>query len=230
MVFATARLAGWLVPPAHAEHVAFGSILGADKKMFKTRSGDTIRLADLLTEAVARASALVAAKNPELDPAARDAIARAVGIGSAKYADLSNDRIKDYVFDWDRMLATEGNTAPYLQYAHARIRSILRRPEASAASGASPVLLADPAERALVLELLAFGSAVEAVGEALEPHRLCTYLFGVATAFSAFYERCPVLKAENEALRASRLALCELSARVLATGLELLGIEAPPQM
>jgi arginyl-tRNA synthetase len=227
MVFAIAGLAGWLSPPSRAEHVAFGSVLGPDKKMFKTRSGDTVRLADLLDEAAQRAAAVIAEKNPALDEATRANVARAVGIGAIKYADLSSDRIKDYVFDWDRMLAFEGNTAPYLQYAHARICSILRKAEPK--EGAR-VMITEPEERALAIELLSFGSAVHAVADALTPHRLCTYLFDVATAFTAFYERCPVLRAPSEEQRASRLLLCELSARVLAEGLGLLGIEAPASM
>lgn len=230
MVFAIAALAGWLVPPARAEHVAFGSILGPDKKMFKTRSGDTVRLADLLDEAAERAARVIAEKNPDLDEATRADVARAVGIGAIKYADLGSDRIKDYVFDWSRMLAFEGNTAPYLQYAHARIRSILRKAEGVRGAGVPRVILTEPAERALCLELLSFGTAVQAVADTLQPHRLCTYLFDLASVFTTFYEQCPVLRAESEEQRASRLLLSELTARVLAEGLGLLGIEAPSQM
>lgn len=229
MVFTTAREAGWLRPPARAEHVAFGSVLGADKKMFKTRSGDTVKLSSLLDEAVERAMKVVREKNPELDAEAAGAVARAVGVGAVKYADLSSDRIKDYVFDWDRMLAFEGNTAPYLMYAHARIRSIFRKGGVESARGAG-FSLGDPAERALALELLRFGAVLEDVAATLEPHRLCGYLFELAGAFTTFYERCPVLKADSEALRRSRLALCDLTAEVLAKGLGLLGIEAPERM
>jgi arginyl-tRNA synthetase len=229
MVFATAREAGWLAPPARAEHVAFGSVLGADKKMFKTRSGDSVKLSDLLDEAVERASKVVREKNPELDAAAADAVARAVGVGAVKYADLSSDRIKDYVFDWDRMLAFEGNTAPYLMYAHARIRSIFRKAGVASPRGAG-VALGEPAERALALELLRFGAVLEDVAATLEPHRLCGYLFELAGAFTTFYERCPVLRADSEEVRRSRLALCDLTAEVLAKGLGLLGIEAPERM
>jgi arginyl-tRNA synthetase len=229
MVFKAAELAGWLAPPARAEHVAFGSVLGADKKMLKTRSGEAVRLLDLLDEAVTRARAVVDEKSPELDAPERAEVARAVGIGAVKYADLSSDRVKDYVFDWSRMLAFEGNTAPYLQYAHARIRSIFRR----AGEGVPPpdrIEVAAPAERALALALLSFGSAVHEVEETLQPHRLCTYLFVLSTAFSTFYEQCPVLKAPTEAERRSRLALSDLTARVLARGLDLLGIGAPDRM
>jgi arginyl-tRNA synthetase len=203
-------------------------VLGADKKMFKTRSGDTIRLADLLDEAVARAAAIVAEKNPDRDPDARAALAAAIGIGAVKYADLSNDRVKDYVFDWDRMLSLDGNTAPYMQYAHARVRSILRR--AGEAPDASRIAVTHAAERALCLALLAFGDVAQSVATAREPHRLCTYLFELAGAFTRVYEQCPVLKAGSDAERASRIALCDLTARVLSQGLWLLGIEAPHQM
>jgi arginyl-tRNA synthetase len=229
MVFETAKLAGWLAPPARAEHVAFGSVLGTDKKMFKTRSGETVRLSSLLDEAIQRARDVIAEKNPELDGDTREQVARAVGIGAVKYADLSSDRVKDYVFDYARMLAFEGNTAPYLQYAHARIRSIFRK-AGEAVPASEAVVIAAPAERALALELLTFVSVVHEVAATLEPHRLCTYLFGLATAFSTFYEKCPVLKAESDEARRSRLALCDLTARVLARGLDLLGIEAPDRM
>jgi arginyl-tRNA synthetase len=231
MVFAVGTLAGWLTPPARAEHVAFGAMLGADKKMFKSRAGDTVRLADLLDEAVERADAELARRDPERDAAARRALAAEIGIGAVKYADLANDRIKDYVFDWDRMLAAEGRTGPYLQYAHARIHSIFRRAtEQGVARTAASFRLTDPAERKLALELLDFGNAVIEAGEGLKPHRLCGYLYDLATAFTAFFENCPVLKAPDEATRASRLALCEHTARTLKCGLKLLGIAAPERM
>jgi arginyl-tRNA synthetase len=232
MVNAVARDAGWLVPPARAEHVAFGSVLGADKKMFKTRSGENIKLISLLDEAVQRALAIVAEKNPGLDARTQADVARQIGIGAVKYADLSSDRVKDYVFDWQRMLAFDGNSAPYLQYAHARIRSIFRRGGVEPASlheqGATLSIEA-PAERALALELMGFGAAVRSVADSLQPHRMCTYLYTLATRFSTFFEQCPVLNSAPET-RASRLLLCELSARTLSEGLGLLGIEAPDQM
>jgi arginyl-tRNA synthetase len=230
MVFAVATLAGWLAPPVRAEHVAFGSVLGSDRKVLRTREGEAVRLVALLDEAIERARAVIADKNPDLDPASRESVARAVGIGSIKYADLSSDRIKDYVFDWNRMLAFEGNTAPYLQYAHARIRSILRRAGEEAPVAGSGITIVAPAERSLAIELLGFGTAVHEVARTLEPHRLCTYLYGLATAFSGFYEACPVLKAATPEERASRLALSDLTARVLARGLGLLGIDAPDRM
>lgn len=229
MVFKTAEMAGWLVPPLRAEHVNFGSVLGADGKMFKTRAGETTRLIDLLQEAVTRAEAVVLEKNPDLDAGQRSAIANAVGIGAVKYADLSSDRIKDYTFDYARMLSFEGNTAPYLQYAHARIRSIFRKAGADAPSG-TDVRIVAPQERALALQLLAYPTVVQEVETTLQPHKLCTYLYELATTFMSFYETCPVLKADTEAEKASRLALSDLSARVLASGLSLLGIEAPEQM
>ncbi len=232
MVFAVGAQAGWLVPPARAEHVAFGSVLGADKKMLKTRSGETVRLTDLLDEAVERAAAELERRSPSGDVAARRALAAEIGIGAIKYADLANDRIKDYVFDWDRMLAAEGRTGPYLQYAHARIHSIFRKAQESGVTrpAQSSILLGEPAERKLALELLDFGSAVVEAGESLRPHRLCGYLYDLATAFTAFFEACPVLKAPDDATRNSRLALCELTARVLSRGLALLGIAAPERM
>jgi arginyl-tRNA synthetase len=191
-----------------------------------------VRLTDLLDEAIERAAAELAKRNPEGDSQARRALAAQIGIGAVKYADLANDRIKDYVFDWDRMLAAEGRTGPYLQYAHARIRSIFREGAESgvAAKQGAAISVAEPAERRLALELLDFGNAVLEAGEALRPHRLAGYLYDLATAYSAFYETCPVLKAPDEATRDSRLELCELTARVLARGLGLLGIAAPQRM
>jgi arginyl-tRNA synthetase len=232
MVYAVGTQAGWLAPPARAEHVAFGSILGADKKMFKTRAGETVRLTDLLDEAVERAAAELEKRSPDGDAAARLTLAAQIGIGAVKYADLANDRIKDYVFDFDRMLAPEGRTGPYLQYAHARICSIFRK---GAEGGVTrkenaAVTLVEPAERKLAIELLDFGTAVVEAGEALRPHRLAGYLYDLATVFTAFFETCSVLKAPDEATRDSRLALCDLTARVLERGLGLLGIAAPERM
>jgi arginyl-tRNA synthetase len=208
--------------------VAFGSVLGPDKKMLKTRAGDSVALADLLTEAVARATQAVAEKSPDLPAEEQARIARGVGIGAVKYADLANDRIKDYVFDWKRMLAFDGNTAPYLMYAHARIRSILRKAtEAGAAPG--PISLEAPEERALALALVQLAGTLDRAAEALQPNRICAFLYDLATAFTGFYESCPVLKAEG-ATRASRLALADVTAQTLALGLGLLGIAAPDQM
>jgi len=232
MVFAVARAAGWLPEPGAAVHVAFGSVLGPDGRMFRTRAGETIRLHDLVVEAVERAATAVAEKNPDLDEATAARVARSVGVGALKYADLSTDRTRDYVFAWDRMLAFEGNTAPYLQYAHARIQSIFRRAELEAPHllGGPPPRLAEPAERALAVALLGFGTAVEAASATYSPHKLCTYLFDLAGAFTSFYETCPVLQAEEPAVRAGRLLLSSLAASVLRDGLGLLGIDAPDRM
>jgi len=228
MVIAVGRQAGWLAPGVEAEHVAFGLVLGPDGRRLRTRSGDNPKLIDLLDEAVERAAAAVAAKNPELPADTRAAVARAVGIGSVKYADLSSDRIKDYVFDWDRMLSFDGNTAAYLINAYVRIRSIFRRAEGE--PGVSAVLITAPEERALALALLRFDRVIASVVERSEPHLLATYLFELAQAFTAFYEGCPVLRAATQQLRQSRLTLCEITARTLATGLGLLGIETVDQM
>ncbi|HEY2899746.1 MAG TPA: arginine--tRNA ligase [Polyangia bacterium] len=229
MVFAAGRLAGWVPDDVRLEHVAFGSVLGPDKKMFKTRVGESVSLAALIDEAIERAAKTVAEKAPELPASAQNAIANAVGIGAIKYADLSSERIKDYVFDWNRMLSFEGNTAPYLMYAHARIRSILRKGGVDDRWLSGPVRIETPEERALALQLLDFASTVERAGETLHPHRICLYVYELATAYTAFHENCPVLKVD-EPTRTSRLALCQLTARVLAQGLDLLGIMAPEQM
>jgi len=208
MVFEVARLAGWLPDGVSAEHIEFGSILGADGKMFRTRAGDNVTLGALLDEADERASS------------------PAVGIGAIKYADLSGDRRSDYVFDWDRMLASTGNTGPYLQYAYARIRSIFRQ---AGAVTTGPVHLGHPAERRLALALLGFEPAVAAAAGLREPHRLASYLHDLAVAFTGFYESCPILRSAAET-RASRLTLADRTARTLALGLSLLGIDLPEEM
>jgi len=235
MIFTAARELGWLEAPARAEHVAFGSVLGTDRRMLRSREGDAVRLVDLITEAIARAEAVLAAKAPDLDEESRAAVAKMVGVGSLKYADLSSDRVKDYIFDVDRMVSFDGNTAGYLQYAHARVRAVFRKVKAPFALG--PVTLArsseqDPAaraERELVMQLLAFGPAVVAVEQWLEPHRLAGYLYDLASSFTSFYEKCPILPSTGETL-ASRLALAELTARTLSLALGLLGISVPDRM
>ena len=231
MVSAVAKQAGWLQAPREMVHVAFGNVLGADRKMLKTRSGDTIKLDALLTEAVERAAAAVAQKNPELSADKQSEIARIVGIGAVKYADLSTDRIKDYTFDWDRMLSFDGNTSPYLQYAHARICSIFRRAniERQSVRNVMP-LIEHTAERELAMRVLQFDSAFWDTLDKYSPHRLCTYLYDLASSFSSFYEQCSVLKADTDDQRNSRLMLCDLTARVMQAGLGVLGIEAPEQM
>ena len=212
-------------------HVGFGKILGDDGKPFKTRSGDTVKLGDLLDEAEERAFNIVSAKSPELAEPQRREIARVVGLGAVKYADLLPNRQSDYVFNWDKMLALQGNTAPYLQYAYARTRSISRKAEESGLHyQPTGIQLAAPEERALAGHLLNFSLTLEAVAEELRPNYLCNYLFELAGKFTGFYEHCPVLKAPDEVTRNSRLALCDLTARVLQQGLRILGIETLEQM
>lgn len=232
MVFAVGREAGWVTPDVDCEHVSFGSVLGTDGKMFRTRAGDTVRLADLVDEAEGRARALVETKSTDLDADEVTAVSSAIGIGAVKYADLSSDRVKDYVFDWDRMLALTGNTAPYLQYAHARICSILAKADADDRAAATPdaVHLTEAAEHDLAVALLGLDAAVHATADRRAPHRLCTYLFELASAYTTFYEACPVLRADDQQQRRSRLALCALTANVLARGLDLLGIRAPDRV
>lgn len=231
MVWKATEMLGVLVPPARAVHVNNGNVLGDDRKILKSRSGEPAMLLDLVDAAIERGRAIVAERSPELPADERDELGRQIGIGALKYAELSTDRIKDYVFDWDRMLSFEGNTAPYLQYAHARIHSIFRRAEVDPAdvSSITPQLDA-PQEMQLALKLLAFDGAVAETLDRWAPHRLCTYLFELAQDFTSFYDACPVLRADTDDQRLSRLALCGLTARVLATGLGLLGIDAPERM
>jgi arginyl-tRNA synthetase len=223
-----------LAPPKNdvkLAHVWFGSILGEDGKPFKTRSGETVKLSDLLDEAEERALKIVSGKNPDLPESQRREIARVVGLGAVKYADLLPNRHSDYVFSWDKMLALQGNTAPYLQYAYTRIQSIFRKTgeTSNIQHPTSNIQLAEPEEIALAKHLLNFGLTLEAVAEEYRPNFLCNYLYELAGKFTSFYENCPVLKADD-ATRASRLALCDLTARVLKRGLETLGIETVEQM
>jgi arginyl-tRNA synthetase len=232
MVFETARLAGWAPADVRLEHVAFGSVLGQDGKVLKSRAGEAVSLVALIDEAVSRARVILDQGSAELDETERSRIAQMVGVGAVKYADLANDRIRDYVFQWDRMLAFDGNTAPYLMYAHARISSLLRKGGAAGLAevgDSGAIRIEASAERALALELLEFPATIAGVGESLQPHRLCQRLFQIATAFTRFYDACPVLTAEP-IVRTSRLRLSGLTARVLARGLDLLGIGAPEQM
>jgi arginyl-tRNA synthetase len=229
LVFAVAALAGYLREASDAVHVAFGLVLGTDGKKLASRSGDSERLVDLLTEGVERAATALKDRESELSAEEQASVARALGIGAIKYADLSTEPMRDYVFDWDRMLAFEGNTGPYLQYAHARIRSIFRRAEADPPPGGTRPRLDEAPERALAMQLLRFGEAVGAASDTLSPSKLCTYLFDLASVFTTFYEACRVLVPDEE-VRTSRLALCDLTARVLEQGLSLLGMEAPAQM
>ena len=210
-------------------HIAFGSILGEDRKLMKTRSGDNVGLTDVLEEAVERAAAAIAEKNPELIGAEAQEIAEIVGIGSVKFAELSQNRLTDYVFSWDRMLSLQGDTAPYLQYSHVRIRSIFRKLDESFSAKGVQIILTEPSEIHLSRLLARFGEVLPFVLEDHRPNLLTNYLLELARAFHSFFEACPVLKSE-ESVKASRLALCELSSCVLETGLGLLGIRCPERM
>ena len=240
-VAATARR--WGYTDTDFRHVSFGTVMGEDRKPFKTRSGDTIGLESLLDEAVERALAIVSDNDdakpdgPELDAAERRDVAEAVGLGGIKYADLSHNRESDYVFSWDKMLSTTGNTAAYMQYAHARVCGIFRRGDIdrgelrrSFRESGGEILLGDPAERAMALQLNRFAEAVRETARDHRPNVLTDYLFETAKTFSAFYEACPLLKAETDALRTSRLILADVTARVMQTGLELLGIRVIERM
>ena len=228
LIFEAARRAGWLTDGIEATHVSYGTVLGPDGRPFKTRSGGTVKLMELLDAAVARAKASVSEKTQDLTDEELTQIAEQAGIGAVKYADLSTSRTKDYVFDVDRMVSFNGNTGVYLQYAHTRICSILRK-AGNADSNVDPTLPLHPTERALILAADAFGDILAEVGRDLEPHRLCGQLYELAKAFTDFYEACPVLVAP-EPVRANRMALCQLSARTLRQGLNLLGISAPERM
>ncbi len=237
-LFETARR--WLgLDNVELTHISFGTVLGEDGRPFKTRSGGTVSLSGLLDEAVERALAIVTANDeakpsgPELTSEQRRQVAEIVGVGALKYADLSQNRTSDYVFSYDKMLAMNGNTATYMQYAYARVRSIFAKGQLEAGSslGAGGTLkLDDPAERALGLELLRFSEALEAVVGDYRPNHLTNYLFALANSYSTFYERCPVLKADTPEQRSSRLALCDLTARTLKQGLALLGINVVDKM
>ena len=226
-VFAAARRLGITTD---LRHVAFGSILGEDRKMMKTRSGENVELGGLLHEAMERALAVVMEKNPDLPVEEQQQIARVIGLGAVKYADLMQHRLTDYLFSWEKMLSFQGNTAPYLQNAYVRIRSIFRKTaETGLSTEAAAIVITDPAERALALQILQFGAVLHAVLEDQRPNLLCLYLYELANSFHHFYEACPILKSE-EAMRQSRLALAELTAKVLKTGLGLLGISVPERM
>ena len=221
-LFTTSRKAGYLPANVKAEFVGFGTMMGKDGRPFKTRSGDTVKLVDLLDEAIERAANLVKEKNPELGENDAAKIAQPVGIGAVKYADLSKTRTSDYVFDWEAMLSFEGNTAPYLQYAYTRVQSVFRK--AGEWDAAADLILTEPAEKQLAVELLKFEDVLQSAADTGYPHYLAAYLYQLATLFSRFYEACPILKAEGTA-RNSRLQLARLTGNILKQGLELLGIE-----
>jgi arginyl-tRNA synthetase len=231
MVFETARRIGWLTDEVEVEHVGFGNVLGPGGKPFKTRSGGTVRLVELLDEAVARARAEIETKPHTLSTEELDTVARQAGIGAVKYADLATSRSKDYTFDPDRMVSFNGNTGVYLQYAHTRVRSILRKlPDGGRSAEVKVDGPLEPSERALALLADQFAATLAEVADTLEPHRLCGHLFSLAKAFTEFYEACPVLSAPDEVVRANRVALCQLTGETLARGLHLLGIETPERM
>ena len=224
-MFAAARRMGI---QADLAHIAFGSILGEDRKIMKTRSGENVGLADVLTEAIDRARKMLDARPEKLPPEEVESIAQTIGLGAVKYAELSQHRLSDYVFSWDKLLALDGNTAPYLQNAYVRIRSIFRRADESA-NLSVPLTLDEPAERTLAIKILQYAETVPVVLEDFRPNILANFLYELANTYHSFYEACPVLKAAP-ALRASRLALSELTARTLAHGLSLLGIRCPDRM
>jgi arginyl-tRNA synthetase len=230
-VFAVSRQAGFATEHCSLEHHAFGTMMGEDGKPFKTRSGETIKLSALLDEAVVRAGQLLADKESDLSPAEASEAARKIGIGAVKYADLTKTRTNDYIFSWDSMLSFEGNTAPYLQYAYTRIKSIFRKANLKADAVAGEICVREPAEKALVLKLLQFGEALDQVALDAYPHQLCAYLYELSSLYMKFYEACPVLHSDiDTATRNSRLQLSNVTARTLSTGLDLLGIEVMERM
>ncbi len=230
-VFTLSRKAGLVDNRISLEHHAFGTMMGKDGKPFKTRTGGTVKLADLLQEARQRAEALVLEKNPELSLEEASEIGRKVGIGAVKYADLSKTRTNDYIFDWDAMLSFEGNTAPYLQYAYSRVRSIFRKAGTDPDQLDCGVTINHVQEKILALNLLRFEEVLHQVAEEAYPHILCNYLYDLASAYMSFYEHCPVLKKGIEPdLRDSRLMLCKITSETIAKGLELLGIEVMERM
>jgi arginyl-tRNA synthetase len=236
MLFAVVKMAGWADDSVKLDHVTFGTMLGTDGKPFKTRTGGTVKLAELLDEAVQRAKAVVEEKNPDLPQEQKDKIAQAVGIGAVKYSDYSNNRDSDYIFSFDKMLAMDGNTAPYMQYAYARIRSIERKAEQTGIdiqkelTGINEITLTDPAEQALAKQLIQYSQAILGAAADCRPNYLTAYLYDLSQAFSRFYNACPVLQSEGQT-RAARLLLCDVTARTIQHGMtQLLGIEVPQQM
>ncbi|EEA2478371.1 arginine--tRNA ligase [Salmonella enterica] len=230
-VWTIVRKAGYVPDSVPLEHHMFGMMLGKDGKPFKTRAGGTVKLADLLDEALERARRLVAEKNPDMPADELEKLANAVGIGAVKYADLSKNRTTDYIFDWDNMLAFEGNTAPYMQYAYTRVLSVFRKADIDEQALASaPVIISEDREAQLAARLLQFEETLTVVAREGTPHVMCAYLYDVAGLFSGFYEHCPILSAENDAIRNSRLKLAQLTAKTLKLGLDTLGIETVERM
>ena len=225
-IFSTQRRRGM---DGDYRHIAFGSILGDDRKPFKTRSGDTVSLQDVLDEAIERAARVVEEKSPDMPDEEKKRVAEVVGIGAVKFAELSQNRMTDYVFNWDKMLALQGDTAPYLQNSYVRVRSIFRKLDGGPLDWSAPIQLSEDAEIHLARLLARYGEVVPQVLDDCRPNVLAAYLFDLARAFHSFYEACPVLKSEGP-VRHSRLALCELTARTLKHGLGLLGIQLPDRM
>lgn len=230
-VFAVGRKAGYASDSCSLEHHAFGTMMGEDGKPFKTRSGTTVKLSALLDESVVRAAQLLKDKNSELNDAEQTEAARKIGIGAVKYADLAKTRTNDYIFSWESMLSFEGNTAPYLQYAYTRIQSIFRKAAIDSNSLTGSIAINQPQEKALALKLLQFGEAVNQVAREAYPHQLCNYLYELSSLYMSFYEACPILRSDIEPdIRNSRLQLCDVTAKTLKHGLELLGIEVMERM
>ena len=230
-VFTIARKAGFVSDDVSLEHLAFGTMMGSDGKPFKTRTGGTVKLAELLTEAVERAAALVKEKNPTLSDLEVAEISRKVGIGAVKYADLSKTRTNDYIFNWDAMLSFDGNTAPYLQYAYTRVQSIFRKAEIAPTDLTDEIIVGTDQEKMLGIKLLQFSEVLDQVAKEALPHLLCTYLYDIASLYMSFYEACPILKEGVEAdVRNSRLRLCHLVAQTIESGLDLLGIDVMEKM
>jgi arginyl-tRNA synthetase len=238
MVFQVAKKAGFMSHNHQAVHVNFGSVLDTDGKVLKSREGEVIKLHDLLEEAIRRAKQSIDDKNPDLLGKEREEVARAVGIGAVKYADLSTERTKDYVFDWEKMLSFEGNTAPYLQYAYARISSIFRKwggDRESLTTNLEPLMESELSnlrseEILLSRRLVEFPSILDDSVSTFSPHKLCKHLHSIASSFASFYENCGILKEDDEAISRRRLALCEVTSRELKLGLEMMGINVPERM
>ena len=228
-LFAVSKAAGYLTQSKVFKHLPFGVILKDDGTPFKTRDGADVKLIDVIDEAIERAFRLVTSKNPDLDETIRRNISEVVGVGAIKYAELSKNRTTDYIFDWDTMLSFEGNTAPYLQYAYTRIRSIFRRAEIDSTSLDSKIVLQHPVEFALAVKLLQFPEAIDSVTDDFQANVLCNYLFEVSGQFMSFYEACPILNQDDE-IKNSRLMIADITSKILKQGLELLGIQTVEKM
>ena len=231
MIFQAATKANFIDTNKTTTHVNFGSVLGKDGKILKSREGNAVKLLDLLNEAISRAKSVIEEKNPEIKGPEREKVARIIGIGAVKYADLSTDRTKDYVFDWERMLSFEGNTAPYLQYAYARICSVFEKWDGQQSSLQNQKIVCQTLEeQKLCRQLLQFSEKFEESINSYNPHTLCTHIFSIASSFASFYENCQIINANDESTTLSRLAICHLTRRQIELGLDLLGIQSPMRM